>query len=426
LLLPCYPALSKVLERSGTKEKPFCRTNIVLPKGNVKPLKKQKAMGVHLREKKLGTGQVSFYLDIYHNKKRWYEFLEIHISKSRPSPQDKEKRRLANEIRSQRENELIVRDNGLVDKVKRKADFIQWYVQYMNDRNLHSKRNKGLLVHLNNFAGERLMPFNTLTPELIKDFSKYLLTKVGANTAADYIKTMFSALEDAVRRDILLANPIRKIPRHERIKRKPVFRNAFTMDELQLLVNTPCKIKPQFKQAYLFSCFSGLRWSDVNPLRWSEIITKTIDSKEQWFIYFEQEKTEDIEYFPLSGQAISIIKERKLAMRESEEQSLYVFPLVRESDPEKCLMNNKVNDALKKWAEAAGIDPKRMHFHTGRHTFATNVLENSPDGDLWTVSKLLGHKSISATQIYAHVRDSKKKAAIDGLPMLKTATTIAA
>ena len=82
-------------------------------------------MGVHLREKKLGTGQVSFYLDIYHNKKRWYEFLEIHINKNRPSEQDKEKRRLAQEIRAKRENELIVQENGLVDKVKRKADFVQ-------------------------------------------------------------------------------------------------------------------------------------------------------------------------------------------------------------------------------------------------------------------------------------------------------------
>lgn len=59
-----------------------------------------------------------------------------------------------------------------------------------------------------------------------------------------------------------------------------------------------------------------------------------------------------------------------------------------------------------------------MHFHTGRHTFATNIMENSPDADLWTVSKLLGHKSIIPTQIYAHVRDNRKKSAVKGLPTL--------
>ena len=77
-------------------------------------------MGVYLREKKLEAGQVSFYLDIYHNKKRWYEFLEIRISKSRPSQQDKEKKRLAQEIRAKRENELIVQDNDYKKQVSPK------------------------------------------------------------------------------------------------------------------------------------------------------------------------------------------------------------------------------------------------------------------------------------------------------------------
>ena len=383
-------------------------------------------MGIHLREKKLETGQISFYLDIYHNKKRWYEFLDIHISKSRPSQQDKEKKRLAQEIRAKRENELIVQDNGLMDKVKRKADFVQWFEQYITYRKRLNKCNTATLKHLRNFADEKPLSFSAITPELIKEFMMYLLTKVGENTAADYIKKLSTALEEAVRQDIIMQNPIRKIPRHERIRRTAIYRNSFTLDELQLLLDTPCKIKPQYKQAFLFSCFTGLRWSDVNPLRWTEIITKTIDGKEEWFLHFKQEKTEDIEYLPISGQAIVILKERKEEMADNEEKSPNVFPLVKEPDPKRNVMNAKVNEALKKWAKAAGIDPKRMHFHSARHTFATNVLENSPDADLWTVSKLLGHKSISATQIYAHVRDSRKKAAINGLPMLKAVSPKAA
>jgi hypothetical protein len=67
-------------------------------------------MGVKLREKQLKSGQISFYLDIYHNKARWYEFLEIHINKNRPSPDDKEKKRLAQEIRTKREHELMIMD----------------------------------------------------------------------------------------------------------------------------------------------------------------------------------------------------------------------------------------------------------------------------------------------------------------------------
>ncbi len=88
-------------------------------------------MGVKLREKKMADGKISYYLDIYHSKKRWYEFLNIHINKTRPNEDDKEKKRLAQEIKIKRENELIVQDNGLVDKSKRKADFVEWFDNYI-------------------------------------------------------------------------------------------------------------------------------------------------------------------------------------------------------------------------------------------------------------------------------------------------------
>lgn len=375
-------------------------------------------MGVQLREKKMKSGQISYYLDIYHDKKRWYEFLNIHISKNKPADDDKEKKRLANEIRSKRENELIVQENGLVDKTKRKGDFVTWFNSYMTQKKKNYNNNLKTYKHLEKYMEGRPLSFQEITPDWLKDWSNYLMSKVSNNSTIDYNKNLFTALEEAVRKGIIFVNPFRKIPRHERLKLKPVYRNAWTIEELQHLMETSCKMEPQYKQAYLFSCFSGLRWSDVNPLKWSEIITKKIEGKEEWFIYFEQEKTEDIEYLPLSDGAVDILKERRREQAEKKELSPYVFPKVKETNELKGKMYKRVWYFLKKWAEVAGYDPKRMHFHTGRHTFATNVLENSVDGDLWTVSKLLGHKSIMATMIYAHVRDSKKKAAVKSLPKL--------
>ena len=178
-------------------------------------------------------------------------------------------------------------------------------------------------------------------------------------------------------------------------------------------MNTHCEIEPQFKEAYFFACFTGLRWSDINGLQWSNIIKKTINNKEEWFIYFEQQKTESVEYFPLSEQSVEILKEREAMQDDSE----YVFPLVKETSPKTCRVHGNVDYALKKWAKAAGLNWKKMRFHTGRHTFATNLLELT-NGDLYTVSKLLGHKSIQTTQIYAHVRDRMKQAAVKSLPKL--------
>ena len=74
---------------------------------------------------------MSLYLDIYHNKKRWYEFLNIYVNRKKPTDEDKEKKRLAGEIRAKREHELIVEDNGLIDKRRKMADFISFIESYI-------------------------------------------------------------------------------------------------------------------------------------------------------------------------------------------------------------------------------------------------------------------------------------------------------
>ncbi|MGZ3901646.1 MAG: phage integrase SAM-like domain-containing protein, partial [Bacteroidia bacterium] len=128
-------------------------------------------MGVRLREKLLSSGQISFYLDIYHNKTRWYEFLEIHIHKNRPSHEDKEKRRLAQEIRSKREHELIVEDNGLSDKRKKLACFIMFFEDYIGQRKQNALY-EGTLMNLKKFAGKQDLPFTKITAQWMKDFER--------------------------------------------------------------------------------------------------------------------------------------------------------------------------------------------------------------------------------------------------------------
>ena len=69
-----------------------------------------------------------------------------------------------------------------------------------------------------------------------------------------------------------------------------------------------------------------------------------------------------------------------------------------------------MNRALKRWATAAGIT-KNLTLHTARHTFATLMLTKG--ADLYTTSKLLGHREIGTTQIYAKIIDKKKENAVD-------------
>jgi integrase len=373
-------------------------------------------MGVKLREKQLSNGQVSFYLDIYHNKTRWYEFLDIKVQKNRPNHDDKERRRLAQEIRTKREHELIVEDNGLQDRKKKLACFVRFFEDYT----IEGKRN-GMYhsVHnnLKEYMGKEPLSFIRVTPEWLKAFEKYLLKKISNNSVVRYMEAISCALNEAVRRKIINRNPWHEIPSTHKLKMQDIFRKAYTIEELQMLASTPVDIEKQIKQAYFFSCFSGLRWSDVNPLRWDEVIIKEIQGKKEYYLYFEQEKTENIEYLPLSDNAIDILKERKKESLQ-EAKSPYVFPRIKEKDDGRKTVYCWMHRQLKVWAKAAGIDPKKLHFHTGRHSFATNVLESSNEGDLYTVSKLLGHSNINATQIYAKVRDKRKQAAVKALPKI--------
>jgi len=130
-------------------------------------------MGVKLREKQLSSGQISFYLDIYHNKTRWYEFLEIHIHKNRPNHDDKEKKRLAQEIRAKREHELIVEDNGLNDRKKKLACFVLFFEDYVKERN-NNGLYYGILQRLKKFAGKQPVPFAKLSAVWMKDLERYL------------------------------------------------------------------------------------------------------------------------------------------------------------------------------------------------------------------------------------------------------------
>lgn len=371
-------------------------------------------MAIALREKKISGGKVSFYLDIYHCGRRWYEFLGIHAKTEKRTAEDKTNRGLANEICIRRQHELIVENHGLLDKQMKLGDYISFFEHYIGSK----KSNNNLsatLYQLKRFVGKQAVPIAKVTTQWMKDFEGFLLKSVSVNSALSYLKNVGASLNHLVRKQVIARNPWHAIPRSERLKKKDTRRTAWTIEELGKLAATPCSIKQQFKQAYFFACFTGLRWSDTNGLKWSNIVERYFNGKHEWFIHFEQQKTDSLEYFPLSDQAINILLTRKQESASIDADD-YIFPEVKETDKKNRLVQARVNYALKKWAKAASLDPTRMRFHTGRHSYATNLLELT--GDIYTVSKLLGHKSIQTTQIYAQVRDTVKFAAVKMLPCI--------
>ena len=145
---------------------------------------------------------------------------------------------------------------------------------------------------------------------------------------------------------------------------------------------------PEVRQAFLFSCLCGLRFSDVKRLQWSNLQT---DSRGHTIAEIVQQKTNSLLYLPISAEA-----QKQLPNPELREGS--VFKQLPDA--------SYTNKLLKRWARQAGIR-KTISFHVARHTFAT--LSLTYGAELYTISKLLGHSNIRITQIYADIISEKKR-----------------
>lgn len=119
-------------------------------------------------------------------------------------------------------------------------------------------------------------------------------------------------------------------------------------------------------------------------------------------------KWEHIEIAPDQGYCIRI-KTQKTETEATLPISMEAYELCGEPDEGKVfkgLQRSVTNDPLRKWIKDAGIT-KHITFHCFRHTYA--VLQLSMGTDIYTVSKMLTHKNVSTTQIYADLVNSKKR-----------------
>ena len=330
---------------------------------------------IRLRMKLLNNGSKSLYLDIYRNGKRSYEYLKMYII---PEVDDN--------ARKQNTVTMLLSE---------------WMQQYM--ANQESKGKKGLhqikvaMQILKDYAGEQVT-IEDVDKTFCKGYIDYLLTEyqpqgrpISRFTAQNYYRVLNCALNAAVRADIIKVNPMNKLDNSEKIRRPDSKREYMTIEEIRSLIAAPMEYSA-VKNAYLFSCFCGLRISDIIGLKWKNVY---IDNG-QYRLEVVMQKTKEPTYLPLSQEAL-----RRLPERGEKTAEDHVFDLPSPT---------YINVILKPWAKAAGID-KHFTFHTARHTFATMML--TLGADLYTVSKLLGHSDVKVTQVYAKIVNRKKDEAVN-------------
>lgn len=347
---------------------------------------------IKLRYRETKNRGYSLYLDLWKNNKREYKFLGIYIQgKQSTVADDKKKLKIACAIRDRKDIELFEKQTGFkLDNSKQKSNFIDYFDRIAQKRNHHNWRS--CLKHLKDYVGNNLS-FQEIDENFCKRFKEYLLCHVGENTTKSYFDIFKAILNIAKKDRIIPENPSQNII----LRLKETTRQFLTSEELEKLLNTP-SLDREVKNAFLFSCFTGLRLSDVKDL--------TFDQINEGYLIVRQNKTDNIIRTKLPQNALDIIEEQKKKRKHSEDKIVFLLPLSKDT----------INKVIRRWIKDAEIN-KHITFHCARHTFATLCL--TYDIDLYTTSKLLGHRDISTTQIYAKIIDKKKDEAIGKLPFIK-------
>lgn len=225
----------------------------------------------------------------------------------------------------------------------------------------------------------------------IKDYEFYLKTfrNCNNNSTIKYIKNFGKVVRLCIANGWLDYNPFLKY----KPKYSEVIRDYLTADELNTMAlkEFPAKRMSLVRDIFLFSCYTGLAYADVKKLTKTDIGIG-VDGT-QW-LFTNRTKTKATSNVPLLSPAIAIMNKY-----QDEPDCIYKNRLL------PVLSNQKMNGYLKEISDVCGIN-KQLTFHCARHTFATTVtLSNGVS--IESVSKMLGHKNIKTTQIYAKVLDLK-------------------
>lgn len=334
-------------------------------------------MSIKIRSKKLKDGSESLYLDIYYKGNRSYEFLDLKYGKN--DPNKKQIRELAEKVKAKRELDLGYNHYNIPNRLNGKEDFLIFY-----EKLSEQEKYKPSFVNFKSFVNDKLnkkvLPFNSIDETFCEDYKEWLLCEISHNSAWLYLNKLKTVLNKAVREKKIPIN----FAKYVKISLLETERVYLTFQELQTLAKTEFKFK-DVKEAFLFACYTGLRFSDICNLTWNEVNENKI--------FFRQQKTKGIEYLPLNKNAIDILNTMKL---KGIHENNKIFNIASSTE--------RLGQKIREWAQKAKIN-KYITFHSARHTFATLSLTYGVD--LYTVSKMLGHKSIRMTEVYAKIVNEK-------------------
>lgn len=367
---------------------------------------------VKIRTRKRQSGRKVIYLEYCINGKQKQEYLGLYLEPDERTDRktlshNKEVMRLANSIKAKKTMELLESKTGIsLDKGDGKMLFTDWVVSFRNEKE-RTCRGKQYVISIDNVTKhiERYKGNNVRMVDIDKDFcigfAEYLKSatargghrKLSQATQSMYFTIFGMMLRQAALDGVISKNPVASMKRNEKPKSSDAERVYLDISEVRRLAEAKCRFDV-IKEAFMFSCFCGLRISDIRRLEWKNIESVTDENDHVSLrLSVVMQKTQRKISYALSNEAAKWLPEKS--------ESPFVF--------NGLFQTPSLNKYIKEWAMDAGIT-KNVSFHTARHTFATMML--TLGADLYTTSKLLGHTNIATTQIYAKIVDKKKDEAM--------------
>lgn len=377
---------------------------------------------VNLVGKPLASGNVSLVRYGCTNGKRVREYtgviLEVETSQQKKLENDnkvREQRALCDALNA----DLTRKEAGFAPKVKAKASLLE-YVAYLKDEALKETGNKhsyystlnSLAKHIEIFdAGVK---FGEVDLEWVYSFLDYLKRDalninflrakdvakrseihLSQNSQNRLIRNLNYVMNKAVRAGIIASNPMQGLDKKDKVSAKTGTRTYLTKDEVERLVATPYLTtnSRNVKEAFLFSCMTGLRYSDLTHLTLADFHKDEVGT----YIAITMVKTKEPLKVYVPDGALRLIE----GLGKGKGEPLFSLP-----------KNDHANVCLQRWAMSAGI-AKHVTFHCARHTAATLLLSSGLP--IAVVSKQLGHLKIATTEIYAKIVDEAQVKAANAM-----------
>lgn len=351
-------------------------------------------MGVTIRFRSLKEGKEKVVLDIVKDKSRSSETTEWWRYQKPKTQEEKLHNKkidaLASSLKAKREIDLITGDYDFLKAKVGKVDFMDLFKEEADARfrKRGAKSNTYCCyLHFTRFTGGKCS-IKDIDIEFIETFQAYLKTKVSQNCASIYYKRFKRQIERAVKKGMLTYNPAEEVANIQEIE---PHRERLTAEEVKILIEAQCK-NDVIKNMFLFSCFTGLRVSDLMAIKW-----KNIEGDQ---LVFHPVKTKVKEHI------IYLNDNAKRWMGEQGKPNDFIFHW-----PWK---GNRY-DLLREWVWTSGIS-RKVTWHTARHTFATLLL--SMNGNIVAVKEALGHSRLDTTMIYAKMSNMNLINAVKSLDLI--------